>query len=92
MPVEPRSFRVLVYRLKEIEDALRAAGLAPEADDLARAARLFGPAPIPDFLEESRLVLMNLLLGEPAAPAEIRGDLLDAIAMIDDGLQKLGDA
>jgi len=86
---ETRQFRVVAYRLKEVEDALRAARLNESADDLARAMRLFGPGPVADFLDESRGVLLNLLLGERELSTEIMGELLDAIALIDQSLHGL---
>jgi hypothetical protein len=92
MSTSTRQLRVLAYHLKEVEDALRAARLSDAADDLARAARLFGPAPAADFLDESRLALTNVLLGDRPLTTDVMASVLDAIAMIDDGFQRLGDA
>ena len=86
---ESRQFRMIAYRLKEVEDVMRAGRLIEQADDLARALRLLGPSPVADFLEESRQVLVNLLLGERELPGDMMGELLDAIAMIDQRLLEL---
>ncbi|HEX5242222.1 MAG TPA: hypothetical protein VFW23_03090 [Tepidisphaeraceae bacterium] len=87
-----RQYRVVAYQLKEIEAQLRSVKLESWADDLARAAALFGPAPVRDFLDESRLVLVNLLLGERDLSAGLMDASLDAIAMIDKSLQEMGEA
>jgi hypothetical protein len=86
---EMRQFRTIAYRLKEVEDAMRAGRLIEQADDLARALRLFGPSPVSDFLEESRQVLVNLLLGDRELPCDMMGEVLDAIAEIDKSLLEL---
>ena len=91
MPIM-RQYRAVAYQLKEIEEQLRAAKLESSADDLARAAALFGPAPVRDFLDESRLVLVNLLLGERTLPAGLMDASLDAIAMIDKAMQEIQEA
>lgn len=87
-----RQYRVVAYELKEIEAQLRSVKLESSADDLARAAALFGLAPVRDFLDESRLVLVNLLLGERDLSAGLMDASLDAIAMIDKSLQEMGEA
>ena len=79
-----RSLRMLVYRLKDVEDALRAAKMPNAADELARAGRLFGKSSNEDFLDESRVLLINLLLGERALSSDLMGQLLDMVALIDD--------
>ena len=86
-----RQFRTVAYQLKEIEGQLRSAKLESSADDLARAAALFGPAPVRDFLDESRLVLVNLLLGERTLSAGLMDASLDVIAMIDNAMQEMGE-
>lgn len=84
-----RTLRMLVYRLKDVEDALRAAKNPSAADELARAARLFGASPPEDFLEESRMFLINILLGEPQLPPELIGEILDVVGLIDEALLAL---
>lgn len=87
-----RQYRAVAYQLREIEDQLRSAKLESSADDLARATALFGPAPVRAFLDESRLVLVNLLLGERTLSAALMDASLDAIAMIDKVMAEMGEA
>jgi hypothetical protein len=84
MHATPRSFRAIVYRLKDVEDALRSAGKSGAADELARAARLFASSPNADFLDESRMSLTNLLLGDRDLGPELLDQVLDVIALIDE--------
>ena len=74
---------MLAYRLKDVETALRAAKLADAADELARAAKLQGASLDEDFLDESRLFLVNSLLGDRQMPQDLIGEILDVIALID---------
>ena len=74
---------MLVYRLKDVEDALRKARKLDAADELARAAKLFGASDHGDFLDESRAMLINLLLGERDLSSELQGEVLDVVALID---------
>lgn len=87
-----RQYRAVAYQLKEIEEQLRSAKLESAADDLARAAALFGPALVRDFLNESRLVLVNLLLGERTLAPAVMDASLGVIAMIDKAMQEMGEA
>jgi hypothetical protein len=86
-----RSLRMLVYRLKDLEDALRAAKMPNAADELARAGRLFGKSSNEDFLDESRVLLINLLLGEKSLSSDLTGQVLDMVALIDDAFVILRD-
>jgi hypothetical protein len=87
-----RSLRMLVYRLKDVEDALRAAKMPNAADELARAGRLFGKSSNEDFLDESRVLLINLLLGEKFLSSDLMGQVLDMVALIDDAFIALRDS
>ena len=87
-----RGLRMLVYRLKDEEDALRAAKMPNAADELARAGQLFGKSSNEDFLDESRVLLINLLLGERALSSDLMGQVLDMIALIDDAFIALRDS
>ena len=86
-----RSLRMLVYRLKDVEDALRAAKMPNAADELARAERLFGKSSNEDFLDESRVLLINLLLGEKSLTSDLMGQVLEMVALIDDAFVALRD-
>jgi hypothetical protein len=78
-----RSLRLLAYRLKDVEDALRAAKFPEAADELARAAKLQGVSPDEEFLDEARLLLVNSLLGDREMPQDLIGEIMDVIALVD---------
>jgi hypothetical protein len=87
-----RGLRMLVYRLKDVEDAVRAAKMPDAADELARAGRLFGKSSNEDFLDESRVLLINFLLGERALSSDLMGQVLEMVALIDDAFVALRDS
>ena len=84
----PRRLRALVYELIDAETALRSAGRSIAADSVAFVAKRSNSLAPDEFLDESRRVLEEALLGERDLAPEIIASILDIMAMIDEMLQE----
>ncbi len=82
-----KSFRRLLFVLGEVEQSLRSAGRAIGADALAKLMNQASSLPPDDFINESRVILENALLGERELPAELIGAILDAMENVDNLLR-----
>jgi hypothetical protein len=84
MAEAPRRLRTLVYSLMDVEGALRTGGRADAARDVDLVVKRVGTLSPMDFLDEGRLALEAILLGERDLPVEMIGLILDVLAGIDD--------
>ena len=84
-----KRFRRLLYLLTELESSLRAAGRPAAPESIGILARRFGQSAAEAFLEECRTELEAILLGERDLPVEFIGQVMDALASVDETLRNV---
>ena len=86
-PAPDKRLRRFLFALTEVEASLRAAGRPAAAESISVVAGRSSATVPQDFLDECRTELVAVLLGERDLPVESIGQIMDALAAIDEILR-----